>query len=69
MDEMFPGDTPGTVTELLAVLLRELRADTERLLAIAQRLRADNEALSEQNREQLATLTVAMERFRARYLI
>jgi hypothetical protein len=50
------------------VLMRELRADTERLLAVAQRLRADNAALGQQNREELARLTAAIQRFRAAYL-
>jgi hypothetical protein len=65
MGDTFP---PGAVTETLAVLMRELRADTERLLAVAQRLRADNAALGQQNREELARLTAAIQRFRAAYL-
>jgi hypothetical protein len=68
MGDRFPGVTPGAVTEMLAVLMRELHADTERLLAAAQRLRADNAALSQQNREELARLTAAIQRFRAAYL-
>jgi hypothetical protein len=65
MGDAFP---PGAVTETLAVLMRELRADTERLLAVAQRLRADNAALGQQNREELARLTAGIQRFRAAYL-
>ena len=67
MDDTSSGVTPGRVTEM-AVLFRELRADTERLLAVAQRLRVDNTALSKQNREELATLTAAIQRFRAKYV-
>jgi hypothetical protein len=65
MGDTFP---PRAVTETLAVLMQELRADTERLLAVAQRLRADNAALGQQNREELASLTAAIQRFRAAYL-
>ena len=67
MDDTTPGVTPGRVTGM-AVLVKELRADTERLLAVAERLRAENAALGQQNREDLATLTAAIQRFHAAYL-